>query len=82
MEVAQILAHCSKVLEAATGQKNLPRNFEAEKQKIKDFIQKIQTGGENKCTTHPHPFFGKLTPTPWSIGMHKHLDHHLRQFGA
>ena len=39
------------------------RNFETEKQKIKDFIQKFQTGAENKCTTHPHPFFGKLTPT-------------------
>jgi len=58
------------------------RNFEVEKQKLVEYIEKFQTGGEDKCTRHPHPFFGKLTPTEWSIGMYKHLDHHLRQFGV
>jgi len=58
------------------------RDFEAEKQKLKSAVIDFQAGGEKKCTTHPHPFFGKLTPTEWSIGVHKHLDHHLRQFGV
>ena len=119
MEVAQMLAHCRKTLEMATGDKVLPRvligkligrffvkemsnekpmgkngptdktlkvtdqrDFEVEKRQLIDYIEKFQTGGADKCTKHPHPFFGKVTPTEWSIGMYKHLDHHLRQFGA
>jgi Protein of unknown function (DUF1569) len=39
-------------------------------------------GGAEGCTKHPHNFFGKLTPLEWATGMYKHLDHHLRQFGA
>jgi len=30
----------------------------------------------------PHTGFGKMSGTDWSRLMHKHLDHHLRQFGA
>jgi hypothetical protein len=58
------------------------RNFETEKQRLKNFIQQFYDGGASKCTTHPHSFFGKVTPEEWSIGMYKHLDHHLRQFGV
>jgi hypothetical protein len=29
-----------------------------------------------------HPFFGPLTATEWDRLQWKHLDHHLRQFGA
>ena len=29
-----------------------------------------------------HPFFGAMTSEEWSVLMYKHLDHHLRQFGA
>jgi hypothetical protein len=58
------------------------KNFEVEKQRLKNIIQQFHEGGSGKCTTHPHSFFGKVTPEEWSIGMYKHLDHHLRQFGA
>jgi hypothetical protein len=34
------------------------------------------------CTSYPHPFFGPLNPEQWAILMYKHVDHHLRQFGA
>lgn len=57
------------------------RDFEIERQKLIDCIKKFQTGGSIKCTKHPHPFFGKVLPAEWSVGMYKHLDHHLRQFG-
>jgi hypothetical protein len=30
----------------------------------------------------PHPLFGTLTPAQWGRLAHKHLDHHLRQFGV
>jgi uncharacterized protein DUF1569 len=58
------------------------RDFVKEKSRLKEVVQKFSNGGAEKCTTHPHSFFGKLTPEQWSAGMYKHLDHHLRQFGA
>ncbi len=57
-------------------------SFEKEKQILLSLIQKFHDGGEAKCTTNSHAFFGKLTPTQWSSLMYKHLDHHLRQFGV
>ena len=29
-----------------------------------------------------HPFFGKMSAKEWGVMAHKHIDHHLRQFGA
>lgn len=58
------------------------RVFEQEKARLKKLVQQFADGGTEKCTRHPHSFFGKLTPEQWSIGMYKHLDHHLRQFGS
>ena len=58
------------------------RDFLREQQQLREKIRKFHEGGEAQCTRHPHPFFGALTPQEWSRGMYKHLDHHLRQFGA
>ncbi|HUC28682.1 MAG TPA: DUF1569 domain-containing protein [Candidatus Acidoferrum sp.] len=58
------------------------RDFDREKEQLRKKIRQFYEGGEAQCTRHPHPFFGDLTPQEWSRGMYKHLDHHLRQFGA
>ena len=58
------------------------RDFARERENLKAKIRHFHEGGEAKCTRRPHPFFGALTPQDWSRGMYKHLDHHLRQFGA
>jgi hypothetical protein len=58
------------------------RDFAREQEQLKGRIQQFHEGGEAKCTRHPHPFFGALTPQQWATGMYKHLDHHLRQFGV
>lgn len=58
------------------------RDFEKEKELLLRQINRFAQGGEAQVTKHPHSFFGQLTPTQWSIGMWKHLDHHLRQFGV
>ena len=58
------------------------RDFEAERTRLLDRIDKFAAAGPAGCTTHPHAFFGQLTPDEWAIQMYKHLDHHLRQFGA
>lgn len=119
MDVAQMMAHCSAGLEAATGithptqtflgkvlgsfmrgiltndkpmGKDLPthptfmmvdaKEFENEKNRMITLLKHFSAGGEMGVTKSPHPFFGNITPTQWSSGTWKHLDHHLRQFGA
>ncbi|HET6769059.1 MAG TPA: DUF1569 domain-containing protein [Chitinophagaceae bacterium] len=56
--------------------------FEEEKLATIASVKKFFEGGPAKCTTHPHPFFGKFTPEEWAIFQWKHMDHHLRQFGV
>ena len=58
------------------------RNFEAERKRLSEPDRSVRRGGRCGCTTHPHAFFGSLTPDEWAVLMYKHLDHHLRQFGA
>jgi hypothetical protein len=58
------------------------RNFVFERTRLISIIGQFYAGGADKCTTHPHPFFGKLTPQEWATGMYKHLDHHLKQYGV
>jgi hypothetical protein len=58
------------------------RDFSNERDRLSGLIDKFTVGGPAGCTTNPHSFFGKMTPEQWAILMYKHLDHHLRQFGA
>ena len=58
------------------------REFEQEKTKLKAFLERMYQGGAPGATTHPNPFFGKLTPDEWGQGQFQHLDHHLKQFGV
>lgn len=58
------------------------RDFEIERERLKQKILTFQSNGPEKCTRNPHPFFGTLTPEQWGKGIYKHLDHHLRQFGV
>jgi hypothetical protein len=61
-----------------TGDHDLARERDA----LCALIDRFAAAGPAGCTTHPHSFFGQLTPDEWSLWMYKHLDHHLRQFGA
>lgn len=58
------------------------RKFKIEQKQLLETIDRFYQGGPDSCTKHPHPFFGKLTPSQWAKGMYKHLDHHLKQFSA
>ena len=58
------------------------RNFEEEKTKLVALIKRFAEKGPEAISKEIHPFFGKLTVHEWNKLMHKHLDHHLRQFGA
>jgi hypothetical protein len=58
------------------------RNFAAERQRLLEWTARFASGGAAQCTRQPHCFFGPMTPSEWATMAYKHLDHHLRQFGA
>jgi hypothetical protein len=58
------------------------RDLATERDRLRGIIDRFAAAGPGGCTTHPHSFFGRLTPDEWSAWMYKHLDHHLRQFGV
>ncbi len=58
------------------------RDLGVERVRLLGLIDRFAAAGPAGCSGHAHVFFGKLTPQEWAILMYKHLDHHLRQFGA
>jgi hypothetical protein len=58
------------------------RDFATERDRLQSLIGRFAATGPAGCTSHPHSFFGRLTPHEWAILTYKHLDHHLRQFSA
>ena len=58
------------------------RDLGKECARLSALVERFASAGPQGCTKHPHAFFGQLTPEEWSQLMYKHLDHHLRQFGA
>lgn len=57
-------------------------NLPTEQARLSASLNQFSAAGPSACTTHPHAFFGPLTPAEWAILMYKHIDHHLRQFGV
>jgi hypothetical protein len=58
------------------------RNFNEEKDKIINLVQRFGDTDPEEIAARPHPFFGRLTAEEWNNLQWKHLDHHLRQFGV
>ena len=58
------------------------RNFEHEKQRLKDYIKRTYELGENYFDNKESDSFGILTVNEWNNMFYKHLDHHLNQFGV
>jgi hypothetical protein len=58
------------------------RDFEAEKRRLLGIVSRFCDAGSEKAGKQVHSFLGRLTGDEWGVMMHKHLDHHLRQFGA
>ena len=58
------------------------RDLTVERARLCSIIDRFAVAGPAGCTSHPHSFFGRLTPDEWSMWMYKHVDHHLQQFGV
>ncbi|TAE71598.1 MAG: DUF1569 domain-containing protein [Bacteroidetes bacterium] len=58
------------------------KNFETEKKRLIDYLEKTLALGENHFDGKESVSFGKLSKNEWNIMFSKHLDHHLQQFGV
>ncbi len=58
------------------------RDLAAERTRLLALLRRFGEGGPERVTRAPHPFFGRLTPAQWDLLQWRHVDHHLRQFGA
>jgi hypothetical protein len=57
-----------------------PVEFARDRQELTSLMADFaaRTGGN----LHPHPMFGAMTTREWHRWGWRHMDHHLRQFGA
>ncbi len=58
------------------------KDFESEKQRLINHINKTQQLGESHFDNKESHSFGALNKTEWNNMLYKHLDHHLSQFGV
>jgi hypothetical protein len=58
-----------------------PGAFDEDKRLLAESINKCgEIPADENCSYHP--FFGPMTAKQWGMLAHKHIDHHLRQFGV
>jgi hypothetical protein len=56
-------------------------DLEAERASLKHLLERL--GALEGALDWPeHPSFGRLSSRDWGVLVHRHVDHHLRQFGA
>ena len=95
MSVSQMLRHCTVPIYAAMGElKVTPKRTFFRfwlMQKLIIYVlpwpKSVPTAPEFESkgpaqTLQPHATFGVLSGADWGALMHRHLDHHLRQFGV
>ena len=58
------------------------RDFAREKERLKALIVRFCQLGPAHAGKHTHSFLGKISGDDWGVMMHKHTDHHLKQFGV
>lgn len=58
------------------------RDFEKEKKRLINYIERVKKDGKESFEGRPSPSFGPLTADEWNSLFYKHADHHLRQFGV
>jgi hypothetical protein len=55
-------------------------DFERDRRLLVEYVERFGRGPEQSWGTSP--FLGKLRPEEWARLNYRHLDHHLKQFGA
>lgn len=58
-----------------------PDNWASDVAALKAVIERAAAQSRGG-TWQPHPAFGVLSSADWGVLIHKHVDHHLKQFGV
>jgi hypothetical protein len=59
-----------------------PHEFDRERTRLVTAVRKFHDAGPAAAARYPHALLGKMSGDEWGRMQHKHIDHHLRQFGA
>jgi len=59
-----------------------PCDFDRERARLVAVVRKFHDAGPESAAKYRHAFVQRLTGDEWGRLQFKHLDHHLRQFGA
>jgi hypothetical protein len=59
-----------------------PADWPSECNTLCQLIERYAERGPSARNLPEHPAFGKLTARAWGVLTYRHIDHHLRQFGA
>lgn len=58
-----------------------PKGFDSDRAALIESLHRLGSlQPKHECL--PHPFFGPMSAKQWGLLAHKHIDHHLRQFGV
>lgn len=59
----------------------IPQGFDVDRKLLLASIERLgDLPLDHKCLGHP--FFGPMSAKDWAVIAFKHIDHHLKQFGA
>jgi len=58
----------------------IPESWPADVSALRALIERA--GANEAGRWYPHPAFGTLSPTDWGALIHRHIAHHLTQFGC
>lgn len=58
-----------------------PTTWDADVDRLRDLIRRFAARGPD-AGWPPSRVFGRISGRSWGVLQHKHLDHHLRQFGV
>jgi hypothetical protein len=58
-----------------------PTTWAADVSRLRDLIERFAARGAG-AVWPPSRVFGRISGSSWGVMLHKHLDHHLRQFGV
>jgi hypothetical protein len=58
-----------------------PVSWEADIKALETLLERFVARGSNRPWPD-HGLFGRMTGRDWGVFVHKHFDHHLRQFGV
>jgi hypothetical protein len=59
-----------------------PAAWQADVAELQALVDRFVARGRDSSPWPEHPAFGRLSKRAWGVLTYRHMDHHLRQFGA